>query len=138
MAKVYLSDIVVDRVTNLALPTQPSDAANKEYVDATVNEGIVTYMVSAQPSVTTELMRVPYASVRSITGIVDIQNSFTYGMSYQVMARKMGNDIIYNTNHVIGSDSGITVVFRLDGTDMVADVINTYASASVDVYLRLL
>jgi len=135
LAKQFLTPLIAKLLTGLSLPTSPSDAANKQYVDSVAAP--TEHTIVAPFGTVTELMRTPVSGIESLLVVVDIKPPSGVGESYHSFLKPDGA-IVHDTCFAqIGEVSYVNITYIISGTDLVATVINTSATDNVVVTVRL-
>lgn len=136
MAKQFLTTLIAELLTGLKIPTNPTDAASKEYVDSVSSRQ--EFIVVAPANSVTELMRIPVDGILSLVALVDIKPPNVSGESYHVLIKPNGTIVDSTCYAQINNVSYISITYIILGTDLVASVINTDLTNNVVVNIRIL
>ena len=127
--KQFLVPIRVDKVTGLSLPTELSDATNKEYVDSFQRNFTATIPANSTASV----FSIP-TDFRSLLLIMDIVENTTE-TSMQVFIKSINSNIDFIRSNIIG-DSNTDIDFLVNNNMANMEFVN-YNAFDVTVYVRI-
>ena len=136
--KRFLTDISVRKVTDLSLPTNLSDAANKEYVDSQICT--LTYTVSVPSDDLGELIRLSTVDFKSTIILVDADYQNGLSCSFQVFAKIQTNGVVdYNITNELGDElDDLEIDLDMQNSEFVLTIINNDLVNSVDIEARLI
>ena len=131
--KRFLVPIQVDQVTGLSLPTELSDAANKEYVDTRLS--VVIYQAAVAPLNSEEVMRVSATGVKSALLVIDADYDNGTSSSFQLFAKIVGTTVHWTISSKLGDNlnSTLGIDLTINSGDLVVTASNTHGTSIVTV-----